>query len=156
MGAGPVEINRFRGKSDHTLDAKGRLNFPSRYKEILQQDGSGVLMLTTIDNKCIRVYTMHEWKAFEDKLLANKSKPGAASLIRRVSSNSFECGLDKQGRILLPAHLRQVVHVEKEVVLNGMFEFAEIWAKDAWEYEERRAEEEFPDIEDALASMDIL
>lgn len=156
MGVDPVEIKRFRGMSDHTLDAKGRLNFPSRYKEILQQDGSGFLMLTTLDNKCIRVYTMHEWEAFENKLLANKSKPGASSIIRRVSSNSYECGLDKQGRILLPAPLRAKANIEKEIVLNGMFEFAEIWPKEAWEYEQKRAEEEFPDIDDALASMDIL
>ncbi len=156
MGDGPVEINRFRGKSDHTLDAKGRLNFPSRYKEILQQDGSGVLMLTRLDDKCIRVYTMNEWRAFEDRLLANKTNPGTARLIRKVSSNSFECGLDKQGRILLPSKLRQDIKIDKDVVLNGMFEFAEIWAKQAWDDEEEQAEEEFPDIGVSLADMGIL
>lgn len=147
---------RFRGKSEHSLDAKGRLNFPSRYRDLLREDGSDVLMVTTIDNKCLRVYTSSEWVLFENKLLANKGKPGVARLIRSVSAKLTECGLDKQGRILLPASLRAATGIEREVVLNGMLEFAEIWAKDAWVVEEKIAEDEFPNVEDAMASMELL
>lgn len=147
---------RFRGKSEHSLDAKGRLNFPSRYRELLRQDGSEVLMVTTIDNKCLRVYTSSEWVLFENKLLANKGKPAVARLIRNVVSKLTECGLDKQGRILLPASLRAATGIDKEIVLNGMLEFAEIWPKDAWVIEEKIAEDEFPNVEEAMASMDLL
>ncbi len=148
--------SRFRESSEHTLDPKGRLNFPSRYKDILQQEGSNVLMVTTTDRKCLRVYTYSEWLSFEESLLTNKGNPVVARFIRFVSSRTTKCSLDKQGRILLPASLRAEVGIEKDVVLNGMLEFAEIWAKDAWVVEDQEAKEEFPNFDEALSSMGIL
>ncbi len=147
---------RFRGKSEHTLDAKGRLNIPKRYRDVLRKSGSDVLMLTAVDRKCVRMYTLAEWEAFEDMLLANKSLLTTSKYIRKFISNMHECVLDKQGRILLPASLRSKVRIGKEVVLNGMLEFAEIWPMDGWERQEEESEESFANVEEALASMGML
>ncbi len=147
---------RFRGKSEHTLDAKGRLNIPKRYRDVLRKSGSDVLMLTAVNGKCVRMYTLAEWEAFENKLLANKALLTTSQYIRKFVSNMHECVLDKQGRILLPASLRSKVSLGKEVVLNGMLEFAEIWPLDGWEQQEKESEESFANVEEALASMGML
>ncbi len=147
---------RFRGKSEHTLDAKGRLNIPKRYRDVLRKSGSDVLMLTAVNGKCVRMYTFAEWESVEKKLLENKNQITTSRYVRKFISNLHECVLDKQGRILLPASLRSKVGIGKEVVLNGMLEFAEIWPMDGWERQEEESEEIFANVEEALASMGML
>ena len=145
---------RFRGKSEHTLDAKGRLNFPSRYREALTQYGSNTIMVT-IWEKCIRLYPLSEWEEFENKLLANKEQPKIARLIRLVVSGVMECSLDKQGRVLLPAPLRIELGIEKEVVLNGMLNFVEVWNKSAWAVDNQLTKDNFSDFEGTLSNIGV-
>ncbi len=145
---------RFRGKSEHVLDAKGRLNFPSRYREALNHYGSTTIMVT-IWGKCIRLYPLDEWEYLENQLLANAGQPKIDSLIRLVVSGVTECNLDKQGRILLPASLRLELGVEKEVVLNGMLNFVEVWSKSAWAVDNQHTKDNFSDFSEVLSSIGI-
>lgn len=147
---------RFRGSFEHALDNKGRLNFPSKFRELLRSEGTDVLMITAFDSKCLRVYTLAEWEAVEDKLLASKGNPAVLRLIRSVNAKLTECCLDKQGRLLLPAALRSSIGVDKEVVLNGALEFVEIWPKESWLIEEQKMADEFSNVDDAMASMELL
>jgi len=148
--------SRFRSRSEHALDPKGRLNLPSRFKEVLQHYGSAVLMVTSW-GRYLRAYPVSEWQIIEDKLLSQgRVEPNLSGFIRHVVSGITECALDKQGRLLIPVSLRSEVGISKDVVLNGMLEFVEIWDKDAWLGEYSRTRQNFEQYSDSLAKLGIL
>lgn len=154
VGINKTMKSRFRGNSEHTLDAKGRLNFPSRYRDIVRQDGSDVLMVTPWIGECLRVYTFSGWEIVEDTLLSQPTnEPRVIAMIRSIVSKVAECNLDKQGRILLPASLRTEMKIEKEIVLNGMLNFAEIWSKDGWLVNEQKLKDDFQHFEESFSKM---
>lgn len=148
--------SRFRSRSEHALDPKGRLNVPSRFREVLHHYGSPELMITSWGTY-LRAYPASEWQIIEDKLLTRgREEPNLSGFIRHVVSGISECSLDKQGRLLLPAPLRAEVGISKDVVLNGMLEFIEIWDKDAWLAEFNRTRDNFDQYNDSLAKLGIL
>ncbi len=156
MGEGEAIKSRFRSKSEHSLDSKGRLNFPSRFREVLAQYGSETLMVTTW-GKYLRAYPVSEWEIIEDKLLdQSKEQPGMTSAIRLVLSGVTECNLDKQGRILLSAALRSETRTGKDVILTGMRDWVEIWDKEAWLVETQATRENFDSFDEGLAKLGII
>lgn len=155
MGGSKTIRSRFRGKSEHSLDTKGRLNFPSRFREVLTQYDSEELILTTW-KKHLRVYPVSEWEVIEDTLLdRGKEEPGLRPHIRLVLSGVTECKPDKQGRILIPAALRTDIHMGKEVVLTGVRDMVEIWDKEAWQLELQATRESFDSFDKGLAKLGI-
>ena len=147
--------SRFRSRSEHTLDSKGRLSFPSRFKEVLHQFESDLLMVTTW-GKHLRAFPVSEWEILETKLLTQgKEQPGLASFVRLVVSGITECSLDKQGRILLPLSLRNEANLKKDIVLTGMLDWVEIWDKEAWIAEHQATQANFENFEEKLAKLGI-
>lgn len=119
----------FMGEYSHTIDTKGRLIIPSKFREELGE----TLVVTKGLDGCLFVFSDEEWKAFEIKLkslpLTNKN---ARQFARFFVAGATPCELDKQGRILLPATLREFAGLEKDVVLTGMLNRIEIWSKEKW------------------------
>ena len=119
----------FMGEYSHTIDTKGRLIIPSKFREEL---GETFVVTKGLDG-CLCVFSDEEWKAFEIKLkslpLTNKN---ARQFARFFVAGATPCELDKQGRILLPATLREFAGLEKDVVLTGMLNRIEIWSKEKW------------------------
>ena len=119
----------FMGEYNHTIDAKGRLIVPSRFREIL---GDAFVVTKGLDG-CLFVYDNEEWKLFEEKLRAlpitNKE---ARQFVRFFLAGAAEVEVDKQGMVLLPASLREFAKLEKDVVLIGVASRIEIWSKDMW------------------------
>lgn len=119
----------FMGEYSHTIDAKGRLIIPSKFRELLGEE----FVLTKGLDGCLSIYPMDEWTAFEEKLkalpLTNKN---ARTFSRFFVSGATSCELDKQGRILIPATLREFAGLEKDVVLTGNITRIEIWSKEKW------------------------
>ena len=119
----------FMGEYSHTIDTKGRLIIPSKLREEL---GETFVVTKGLDG-CLFVFSDEEWKAFEIKLkslpLTNKN---ARQFARFFVAGATPCELDKQGRILLPATLREFAGLEKDVVLTGMLNRIEIWSKEKW------------------------
>ena len=119
----------FMGEYSHTIDTKGRLIIPSKFREEL---GETFVVTKGLDG-CLFAFSDEEWKAFEIKLkslpLTNKN---ARQFARFFVAGATPCELDKQGRILLPATLREFAGLEKDVVLTGMLNRIEIWSKDKW------------------------
>ncbi len=147
---------RFRSRSEHCLDSKGRLNIPSRFREVLREAYSEALIVTNWQ-KCLKAYPVPEWEILEEKLLTEgRMQPGFGDFVRYVISGVTECSLDKQGRILLPVSLRNEFGIVKEVVLNGMLDHFEIWDKTAWQNEVRRTREDFAGFSEGLSSLGIL
>ena len=147
---------RFRSRSEHILDAKGRLNFPSRFRDALRQSGSEILMVAPWKDH-LRAYPLTEWESLETKLLTTQSgDQDIVKFVRYVVGGVVECGLDKQGRILLPPDLRTNVKLTKEVILTGMIDWVEIWDKGAWNAENDSALTGFDDHKSSLSRMGIL
>ena len=119
----------FMGEYSHSIDAKGRLIIPSKFREQLGED----FVLTKGLDGCLLVFPNDEWKSFEEKLralpLTNKS---ARTFSRFFVAGAASCELDKQGRILVPATLREFAGLEKDVVLTGNINRIEIWSKEKW------------------------
>ena len=118
------------GEYNHTIDAKGRLIIPSKFREAL---GDEFVVTKGLDG-CLFVYDNKEWSAFEEKLkslpLTNKD---ARRFVRFFLAGAALAEVDKQGRILVPGTLREFAGLEKEVVLVGVGSRVEIWSKDRWE-----------------------
>ncbi len=147
---------RFRSRSEHALDAKGRLNIPSRFREVLCGVYDESLIVTNWEQS-LKAYPVAEWEIMEEKLLTEgKRQPGFGRFVRYVISGVSECSLDKQGRILLPATLRNEFGISKDVVLNGMLDHFEIWDKAAWQDEVRSTRADFTSFSDGLSSLGIL
>ena len=118
------------GEYNHTIDAKGRLIIPSKFRDTL---GDEFVVTKGLDG-CLFVYDNKEWSAFEEKLkslpLTNKD---ARQFVRFFLAGATLAEVDKQGRILVPGNLREFAGLEKEVVLVGVASRVEIWSKARWE-----------------------
>ena len=119
----------FMGEYNHTIDAKGRLIVPSKFREAL---GDTFVVTKGLDG-CLFVYANEDWKVFEAKLaslpLINQE---ARQFARFFLSGAQYVTVDKQGRILMPQDLREFAGLEKDVVLAGMGGRIEIWSLEKW------------------------
>ncbi|MDA8140597.1 MAG: division/cell wall cluster transcriptional repressor MraZ [Desulfobacteraceae bacterium] len=130
----------FRGTSPHTLDDKGRLIIPARFRTALQAGGGDDLMLTRWE-KSLRGYSMQAWGKFEDKIKAMTSmSEGFHNFIRLVVGSAQVCTCDKQGRVLIPLELRDFAKLGKDIRLLGMIDHFEIWSLEGWAKEAEQVE----------------
>ncbi len=119
----------FMGEYNHTVDAKGRIIVPSKFREQL---GDEFVVTKGLDG-CLFVYENSEWKNLEDKLhTLPLTNANARKFTRFFLAGATSCEVDKQGRILLPAVLREFAHIDKDAVLVGVGNRIEIWSKDNW------------------------
>ena len=137
----------FRGSSFHTIDEKGRIIIPARFRDVLKAGGGDGVMVSRLD-KSLFAYTFDEWSKSENKILSLAEKSGNMRRFRRVFvGGAFECICDKQGRILIPPSLRQYSELEKEIVLVGVLDHFEIWSRKNWENENLTIEEDLENEE---------
>jgi transcriptional regulator MraZ len=134
----------FRGSFEHTVDEKGRVSIPSKFREILIKLEDDRLVATKFilnSHRCLDVYPQIEWEKFEEEL---KEKPRFDETFLKLEnfyfSNAQDCFLDKQGRILLPPVLREYAGLKKNVVFTGSREKFRIWDKDSWHHLNEDAE----------------
>ena len=144
----------FRGRSKHTLDEKGRLAIPARFKETLKHKEESCLVVTNYLN-CLWAFAKDDWRIIEDKAANLSLMDSAVNNYRRYFiSGAQECPL-KQGRITIPPDLRDIAGLKKDVVLVGELKLFEIWDKDRWEEEFQRAMSNFPEASQALSELGI-
>ena len=138
------------GDFRHSVDAKGRLIIPAKFRDSLGEN----FVITKGMDDCLFVYPSDEWKEFEEKIkalpLTNKD---ARDFKRFMLGSAVEGDLDKQGRVLLPTSLREFAEIEKEVVLVGVLDKVEIWDKAKWDKSNSLVE---GNIEDIAANMEKL
>lgn len=116
------------GQYEHSIDPKNRINFPARFRDLL---GENFVLTVGLDD-CIAVYSMEEWHRLEQKIAQLPMSKGR-SIKRYFFSNAVTAEPDKQGRIILPAHLREYAHLEKDVIVTGASDHAEIWDRTRWQ-----------------------
>lgn len=145
----------FRGRHVHTIDAKGRVSVPSRFRErIPAVDGAARVVVTPdpFGEPCLHLYPMSAWEEIERKISA---LPGfqkhAVRFRRRFVAHAEECEIDRAGRLLVPPYLRERARLEKDVLWAGAITKIELWSKDAWESEAALSPEEERAYRDAIS-----
>jgi MraZ protein len=130
----------FRGDLPLSLDPKGRLAIPTRYRDRLVESCGGLLVATvSLSERCLVVYPAPEWRAIEEQLRALPAlDPQAQTINRLLIGHASDCEMDGQGRILVPATLREWAGLDRRVRMIGQVNKFEIWDEDAWAV--RRAE----------------
>lgn len=140
----------YKGKYNHTIDVKGRLIVPSKFRDLLGDE----FVITKGADGCLTVYDNDGWKAFEETLQAMPmNRKDVRQVARFFLAGAADVEVDKQGRILIPADLRDYAGMEKEVVLIGMADKIEIWSKERWE--EASEEQNVADTLEKMADWGI-
>ncbi|HAJ74288.1 MAG TPA: division/cell wall cluster transcriptional repressor MraZ [Lachnospiraceae bacterium] len=141
----------FMGEYSHTIDAKGRLIVPSKFRNELGE----MPVLTKGLDGCLSMYPYEEWVEFEKKLRALPlTSKNARTFVRFFVSGASQCELDKQGRILIAGPLREYANLEKDVVLTGNLNRIEIWSKDRWI--ENTSYDDMDSIAEGLTDLGIM
>ncbi|MCH7320831.1 MULTISPECIES: division/cell wall cluster transcriptional repressor MraZ [Solibacillus] len=142
----------FMGEYQHSIDAKGRMIVPAKFRELLGE----TFVLTRGLDHCILGYPMDEWRKLEQKLKdLPMTKKDARAFARFFFSGASEVELDKQGRINIPSTLINHANLEKECIILGVSSKIEIWAKDAWDSYLDESSESFNDIAENLIGFDF-
>jgi MraZ protein len=132
----------FRGSSFHTIDDKGRLVIPARFRAVVRAEDVDGLIVSTVDDHLL-AYTFKEWALLEDRIRQIPEKNESFRRLRRMLiGNAHECLCDKHDRILIPPTLRQEAALARDVVLAGVVDHFEIWNRELWEGERRAFKEE--------------
>lgn len=142
----------FMGEYQHTIDAKGRMIVPAKFREGLGEQ----FVLTRGLDQCLFGYPMHEWKKIEEKLKALPlTKKDARAFTRFFFSGATECELDKQGRVNIASSLLNYAKLEKECVVIGVSNRIELWSKVIWEQYTEEQEDSFAEIAENMIGFDI-
>ena len=142
----------FMGEYRHTIDAKGRLIVPAKFREQL---GDSFVVTRGMDG-CLFGYTQEEWNILETKLQKLPlTKKDARAFVRFFYSAATECEIDKQGRINIPKSLRTDAALQKKCLVVGVCNRFEIWSEDRWDAFADEAEENFDDIAENMIDFDL-
>lgn len=149
----------FRGRFEHTIDEKGRVNVPARFREILQAFSDDRVIITNFlitSVRCLDVYPQAAWLQLEDRL---RAKPQFDQRVMRFQNfyvaSAHECVLDKQGRILLPPTLREYANLTRDVVFTSALEKFRIWDREQWNRVFGEAEQSFMERPEELNELGI-
>ena len=139
----------FMGEYNDTIDAKGRLIVPAKFREQLGE----AFVITNGNDGCLNIYTNEDWETFLGKLQLLPNNRDKREIVRKFVAQANMVEIDKQGRILVPPALREHAGLEKDVVLAGVIDKIEVWDKDRWEYEAEA--DNIDDIAERLADLGL-
>ena len=145
----------FYGEYEHTIDKKGRLIIPSKFRESFKEYDVEKLYITRGLDKCLFLFTENEWKSQESKFRSmpfTKSESRKFNRLYFAGAAQIEC--DKQGRILMPKYLKDFADIKKDVVIIGVSSRIEIWSKDIWQSYYKSSKESFEDIAEKLMTQE--
>jgi len=145
----------FRGRYEHSIDGKGRLSIPSRFREALSRRRQKVLILTHFDS-CVAAYPLDEWRQLEERIRKQSTlQKDIRAFLRLFYSGAMETAVDGQGRILIPPPLREKAGLAREVMIVGVLNKIEIWSKARWEEFLAGSPVTFEDVAARLADLGI-
>ena len=129
----------FFGEFEYKLDEKGRVPLPPRFRERLK---GGIVLAPGLE-KCISVYPITEWEKLSEKIASSRVSPSKLrKLSRALFATAFFLGLDGQGRVSLPAPLREYAGIGDEVIVAGVNASLELWGKEQWLKEKTENQEQ--------------
>ncbi len=139
----------FMGQYEHSIDTKGRVIIPAKYREEL---GENFVVTRGLDG-CLFLYPQAEWQNFVEKLQKLPSNQNTRKMQRQFLSKAMEVVLDKQGRILVPSLLREIAALKKDIVFVGMMNRVEVWDKELLHQQEMQHDDE--DLEETMDELEI-
>ncbi|MBC7681556.1 MAG: division/cell wall cluster transcriptional repressor MraZ [Ferruginibacter sp.] len=127
----------FQGASSLSLDAKGRLSVPTRYRDVLSATAGGQLTITKHPHGCLMLFPRPEWEKFRERIA---ELPMSAQWWKRIFlGNAMDVELDSTGRVLVSPELREGAGIQRETVLLGMGRHFELWDKATYDAQEAKA-----------------
>jgi len=133
---GPVDM--FLGQFDHTIDAKGRMAVPARFRGQLEKGA----VISKGMGACLSVYTMQRWEEKSAELVEGKTSEELRDFERRIYPSASEVELDGQGRLVIPGRLRTFAGLESEVTVAGVRDHIEIWDRATWQDYQAKLDQE--------------
>lgn len=142
----------FIGEYSHTIDDKGRLAVPKKFRPDLE---GGAVVTRGLDH-CLFLYTRNEWLKLAEKL-ANLSfaQSNSRAFARLMLAGAMDVEVDKQGRIILPEYLREFGGITKEVIIAGLYNRLEIWNAEEWEKYKEKTEKESNEIAEQMGMLGV-
>ena len=141
----------FHGRFPHTIDGKGRLSIPAKFREALAAQEERTVFLLESDDY-ITSFPHHEWQQLEAKIRERGAlRPEVREFLRTVYSGAVETEVDRSGRILIPQAFRETAGLTRDVTIVGTMNRFEIWSKERWEHQQRRKVGQREEIMDKLA-----
>jgi MraZ protein len=142
----------FIGEYTHSIDDKGRLAIPSKFRAAFKK---GAVVTRGLDN-CLFIYSIDEWEVLAQKLASlPMSQARSRAFSRLMLAGAMDVSLDKQGRIVLPEYLRQFAKMSKKAVVAGLYNRLEIWDEAAWNEYKTATEKESVNIAEELEGLGI-
>ncbi len=149
----------FRGSFEHTLDTKGRLSIPSKFREVLLGKGDDRIIISNFvleGTRCLDVYPLDEWVRFEEEIRKKPKFDRRMVLFQNYYlGGASECVVDKQGRILIPPLLRQYASLKRDVVWVSALDKFRVWDQEAWKKVFAEAEEKLMQDPDFLGDLGL-
>lgn len=140
------------GEYHHTIDSKGRIAVPAKFREKLQ---TGAIITRGLDD-CLFVFTVKEWERLAEKLVALPlAQANSRAFVRLMMAGATDVELDSQGRILIPDYLREYAGLAKQAVVAGLYNRLEIWDATRWLAYKRKTESESDEIAEKLSELGI-
>lgn len=146
----------FRGRFAHTIDPKGRLSVPSRFRDALERDYGERRLVVAPNDHCLEVHPFRAWERMEDKVKAlSQMDPEVQKFNRLYISRAMDVTLDGQGRIQIPPEYRGKAALVKDVMIIGGVLMFEIWNRDRWEEYERTNQPELQTLFEKISSRGV-
>lgn len=142
----------FIGEYKHTVDNKGRVAIPAKFRQKLKK---GSVVTKGLDN-CLVIYPQSEWQELAGKLSSLPiSQANSRAFSRLMLAGAMDVDLDKQGRVVLPEYLRSYATIEKKAVIVGLYNRLEVWSEDKWLKYSQETESSSNDIAEQLAELGV-
>jgi len=142
----------FIGEYQHTIDEKGRLAIPVKFRNELQK---GAVVTRGLDH-CLFLYTATSWNELASKLMKLPiSQSKTRAFARLMLAGAMDVTIDRQGRIIVPEYLREYSSVNKKVVIAGLYDRLEIWDESAWKKYKSATEKDSNEIAEALGELGV-
>jgi len=142
----------FIGEHSHTIDQKGRVSIPAKYRDQLSP---GEIITRGLDH-CLWLYTKSEWEKIASKLAALPiSQKKSRAFARLMLAGAWDTEPDSQSRILLPEYLRTYANLGKHVIMAGLYNRIEVWDEDSWQLYSEQTQAASDDIAESMSELGI-
>jgi MraZ protein len=145
----------FYGEYEHTIDKKGRIIVPSKFRDFLKEYDIKKIFVTRGLDKCLFLFTEDEWKAQETKFKSvSFTKSESRKFNRLYFSGATQVECDAQGRILLPKYLKDFAEIKRDIIFIGVSNRIEIWSREVWQEYYKSSKSSYEDIAERLMSSE--
>jgi MraZ protein len=142
----------FIGEYSATIDEKGRIAIPAKFRASLK---TKVVVTRGLDNSLF-LYTLDEWKKLAEKLASlSIATANTRAFSRLMLAGAMDCEIDKQGRIILPGYLKEFAKISKRLIFAGLYNRIEIWSEELWNTYKQQTEKESNAIAEQLGSLGV-